>query len=393
MNAYTVEVKTPDDARRFLSQIGADERDIRNADAFLNIAIKLEGVDAGTANALKRTLESLGGAAAMRREAAGSETGETDLILSASRKTLETLAAGMEGERPAVGAGIRSCIAAGNRIIRWGARELDFRSRIYVMGILNSTPDSFYPASRNPDLRDAINSASRMIEAGADILDVGGESSRPGSDPVPADEEARRVVPVIREIRAQCDILISVDTSKKDVAERALDAGADMINDITALRGDPELAGCAAKRGVPVVLMHMRGDPKTMQQNPVYGNAVSEIFRELAASISRALEAGISRSMIIVDPGIGFGKRVRDNLALVRELSSLKSLHVPIMIGVSRKSFIGEILGQPVEKRLTGTIAANTISVINGADIVRVHDVGEAVEMAKIVDSVRRTEE
>ncbi len=380
------------DVRRHLAHAGIHEIEAVDGDAFLAMCIRLD-VDGKTAGIIKSTIESLGGAAAAAKAPGGSDGAQSGIVISASRRALRSLAGRLEEDQPglgSVGAEIRSCLASEAGIMRWGARELDFRRKTYVMGILNRTPDSFYPASRRQSLRDALAAASGMIEAGADIIDVGGESSRPGSDPVPADEEAGRVVPVIREIRGQSGIMISVDTSKKEVAERALDAGADMINDITALRGSRDLARLAAGRRVPIVLMHMKGTPKTMQTNPSYANAVGEILRELSASISLALEAGISRELIIIDPGIGFGKRVQDNLAIIRDLGAFRSLNAPIMIGLSRKSFIGEVTGQPVEKRLIGTVTANTLAVLNGANIVRVHDVGDAVEMIKMIDSVRR---
>lgn len=273
--------------------------------------------------------------------------------------------------------------------MEWGNRKLVLGRKTYVMGIVNCTPDSFYPGSRRPEAKDALGAALRMAEDGADVLDVGGESSRPGADPVSAEEEIRRVIPVIREIRAQSGILISVDTWKKAVAERALDEGADMINDITALRGDPVLPALAASRGVPVILMHMRGSPKTMQKNPSYADAVSEIFRELSDSIKAAVDAGISRGLIFADPGIGFGKRVEDNLRIIGELASFKALGVPLVMGISRKSFLGEVTGRPVEGRLAATTAANALAAFNGADILRVHDVPEAVDAARVADAVR----
>jgi dihydropteroate synthase len=392
INAHAIDMTSRADVRRHLAYGGISEPEGVDDDAFLAMCIRLD-VDGKAAKIIKSTIESLGGAAAAARSAGEADSGETGIVISASRRTLGILAGRLEVDQAglgSVGAEIRSCLASENTVMRWGARELDFRRKTYVMGILNRTPDSFYPASRRQSLREAMLAASGMIEAGADIIDIGGESSRPGSDPVPADEEAERVVPVIREIRGLSDIMISVDTSKKEVAERALDAGADMINDITALRGSRDLAGLVAGRRVPIVLMHMRGTPKTMQTNPSYENAVDEILRTLSASISIALEAGISRELIIIDPGIGFGKRVQDNLGIIRDLGAFRSLNAPIMIGLSRKSFIGEITGQPVEKRLIGTVTANTLAVINGANIVRVHDVGEAVEMVKIIDSVRR---
>ena len=219
---------------------------------------------------------------------------------------------------------------------------------------------------------------------------MGGESTRPGSDPVPLEEEIRRVIPVVQALRSESEVMISVDTRKKDVAERSLDAGADIINDISGLRHSEDLARLVAARKVPVVLMHMRGTPKTMQRQPHYQNTISEILRELQPPIAAAIGAGIDPAMLIIDPGIGFGKRIQDNLRIIKELASLKSLNFPILIGLSRKSFIGEILDKPVEKRLIGTITANTLAIINGANIIRVHDVSDAVEMVKIIESVRK---
>lgn len=256
------------------------------------------------------------------------------------------------------------------------------------MGILNCTPDSFHARSRLGTLREAVQAADDMIRAGADILDVGGESTRPGSDPVPVAEEIRRVLPVIEAIRAAGDALISVDTRNRETAERALDAGADIVNDVSALAYDPGMARLIAERGVPVVLMHMRGTPKTMQAEAVYADVVAEVLRELSASVDTAVAAGISRRRMIVDPGIGFAKGTEDNLRLLRGLGRLRALGLPILIGLSRKRFIGEVTGLPVEERLAGTIAAGTIAVLRGADIIRVHDVAEAVAMAKVIDAV-----
>ncbi len=235
-----------------------------------------------------------------------------------------------------------------------------------------------------------MQAAESMIQAGADILDVGGESTRPGSDPVPVDEEIRRVVPVIEAVRSAGGTMISVDTRNRETAERALDAGADLVNDISALSHDPGMARLVAERGVPVVLMHMRGTPKTMQDMADYRNTVAEVLGELGASVSAAVAAGVSPKRIIVDPGIGFAKRTEDNLRLIRGLAALRSLGMPILVGLSRKRFIGDVTGRPVEERLAGTIAANTLAVLAGADIVRVHDVAEAVAMVRVIGAVLR---
>ncbi|HVO37684.1 MAG TPA: dihydropteroate synthase [Spirochaetia bacterium] len=393
-NAHPLDIASANDLKRHLSEIDISDEDIEKiSDMFLYCTVKLEGVDTRAANLMKSSIESLGGGLAMRKEAREFTVRETDVIISGSRHTLRVLATRLKGEPfglDAIAAEIASCISTGARIMSWGGRTLDFASKTYVMGILNCTPDSFYPTSRASTLKEALKAAREMIEAGVDIIDVGGESTRPGSDGVSQEEEIHRVIPVVQSLRAESDVMISVDTRKKEVAERALDAGADIINDISGLRHGDELARLVARRKVPIVLMHMRGTPKTMQRHAFYKNTISEILRELQPSIAAALGAGIDPEMIIVDPGIGFGKRIQDNLRIIKELVSLKSLNFPILIGLSRKSFIGEILDRPVEKRLIGTITANTLAILNGANIIRVHDVGDAVEMVKIIESVRR---
>jgi dihydropteroate synthase len=284
-----------------------------------------------------------------------------------------------------------SRVGSDTRAISWGSRTLELGRTTRVMGILNCTPDSFHAGSRLPTLGEALRAAEGMIQAGADILDIGGESTRPGADPVPVDEEVRRVVPVIKAIRASADTVISVDTRNRETAERALDAGADIVNDVTAFSHDPGMSRLVAERGAPVVLMHMRGTPKTMQEEAVYGDVVAEVLRELGASVAAAIAAGVSPRRIIVDPGIGFAKRTPDNLALIRNLAAFKSLGMPILVGLSRKRFIGDVTGMPVEGRLAGTVAANTLAVLAGADIVRVHDVAEAVAMIRLIGAVLRT--
>jgi dihydropteroate synthase len=393
-NAHPISIGSANDLKRYLSEIDVSDEEIEKiSDMFLYCTVKLESVDTRAANLMKTSIESLGGALAMRKEAREFTVRETDVVISGSRHTLRLLATRLKGEPfglDGIAAEIVSCISTGARIMSWGTRTLDFSRKTYVMGILNCTPDSFYPDSRAVTIKDALKAGREMIQAGVDIIDVGGESTRPGSDPVALEEEVRRVIPVIQSLRSESEVMISVDTRKKEVAERALDAGADFINDISGLRHNDELARLVARRKVPIVLMHMRGTPKTMQRQPYYKNTISEILRELQPSVAAALGAGIDPSMLIIDPGIGFGKRIQDNLRIIKELASLRSLNFPILIGLSRKGFIGEILDRPVEKRLIGTITANTLAIINGANIIRVHDVGDAVEMVKIIESVRK---
>ncbi|MGO9411356.1 MAG: dihydropteroate synthase [Spirochaetia bacterium] len=393
-NAHPIAIGSANDLKRHLSEIDVTDEEIEKiSDMFLSCTMKLEHVDTRAANLMKSSLESLGGALAMRREGHEFTVRETDVVIFGSRHTLRLLATRLKGEPfglDGISAEIAGCISTGARIMSWGNRTLDFTRKTYVMGILNCTPDSFYPGSRATTFKDAMRAGREMIKAGVDIIDVGGESTRPGSDPVDLEEEVRRVIPVVQSLRAESDVMISVDTRKKDVAERALDAGADFINDISGLRHNEEMARLVARRKVPIVLMHMRGTPKTMQRQVYYQNTISEILRELQPSVAAAIGAGIDPSMLIIDPGVGFGKRIQDNLRIIKELASLKSLNFPILVGLSRKSFIGEILDKPVEQRLIGTVTANTLAIINGANIIRVHDVGDAVEMVKIIDSVRR---
>ena len=262
-----------------------------------------------------------------------------------------------------------------------------------IMGIINCTPDSFYSGSRAETLGKALKRAETMISEGADILDIGGESTRPGSDYVDEEEELQRVIPVIRWIREISSIPISIDTRKSAVAREAIENGADIINDISGLGSDPKLGVFAAEAEVPVILMHMRGNPKTMQEKPYYRNTVKEIKKELREIVKRAVHTGVRKSSIILDPGIGFGKRVEDNLRIIRGIPELKKMGYPLLIGLSRKSFISRALGQgkdlPAEDRLTGSIAAHAYAVIVGADILRVHDVKETRDCIKMICAIR----
>lgn len=264
--------------------------------------------------------------------------------------------------------------------------------RSCIMGILNITPDSFSDGARYLDPERALERALEMEAEGADIIDIGGESSRPGAAPVSEKEEMDRVIPAVRKIKKRCKAVISVDTAKSEVAERALDEGAEIINDITALRGDERMAGVVACGKGAVCLMHMKGTPENMQKAPLYDNIIEEIKDYLASSVRTAEEAGIDPGMVIIDPGIGFGKRKRHNLEILKKLSCFKALSRPIMIGTSRKSFIGEITGKGVEERVFGTSATLCAAVLGGANIVRVHDVAEARDVLLVADAIKETE-
>ena len=258
------------------------------------------------------------------------------------------------------------------------------------MGVLNRTPDSFHAGSRLADESGALEAAERMVADGADVLDIGGESTRPGATPISLDEEIRRVVPTIETIRRRCDAPISIDTVHAEVARLAIEAGADMVNDISAL-GDPGMAALVAARATPIVLMHMRGTPRTMQSDTGYVDVVDEIAAFLGTALEKAITAGIRNDKIILDPGIGFGKNIEGNLEILRRLPELSRLGRPLLVGASRKAFIGETLDLPVDERLEGSLAVAAVAVWQGARMIRAHDVRETVRVVRMVDAVRRS--
>ncbi len=283
-------------------------------------------------------------------------------------------------------------IEAGGAVLEWG-------SRTYVMGIINVTPDSFSGDGVGSDVDTAVCQALEFIDAGADILDIGGESTRPGSEPVTTGEELRRVLPAVEAIAAQTDAPISIDTYKAEVAAAALDAGAHIVNDVWGLRMDPDMAPLVARRGVPVIVMHNRSRPRDAVQEKQLGgryvgieyeDLMADIIRELRESIDRAVEAGVDPNQIIVDPGVGFGKTVEQNLALIDQLDRLQSLGRPVLVGPSRKSFIGYTLDAPASERLLGTAAVVALAIARGADIVRIHDVAVMADVVRMADAIVR---
>ncbi len=261
------------------------------------------------------------------------------------------------------------------------------------MGILNITPDSFSDGGLFLDGNSAMERALRMEAEGADIIDIGGESTRPGSEPVSLEEELQRTIPVIEALSGRLRIPVSIDTYKSEVARRAIEAGAAIVNDISGLRFDPEMATTLSQYDVALVLMHIKGTPRKMQENPVYTDLFLEITNYLKESINIATENGIAKERIVIDPGIGFGKTPEDNLQIINNLDRLSSLCRPVLVGVSRKSFIGKVLNNaPPSERLEGTAAAVAISVMKGANIVRVHDVKEMARVVRVADAIRKEE-
>jgi dihydropteroate synthase len=280
-------------------------------------------------------------------------------------------------------------------VYTFGSRRYNLSARTHIMGILNVTPDSFSDGGKFLDPLHAVDRALAMAADGADFVDVGGESTRPrgrsygeGAAAVDAEEELRRILPVIRSVASKTDVPISVDTTKASVARKAIDAGAVMVNDITGFHADPAMAHTVADGGASAALMHIRGNPQTMQQEPSYKDLFREISEYLHEGIEIATRAGVRQ--ILVDPGIGFGKTLEHNLTLLGQLDRLASLGYPILVGPSRKSFLGTILGLPVEERLEGTLASVVAAILHGAHVVRVHDVKEAKRAALVADAIKK---
>ncbi len=272
--------------------------------------------------------------------------------------------------------------------VQAGDYLLQFNRRTLVMGILNVTPDSFSDGGKYINRDDAISHGIKLAAEGSDIIDIGGESTRPGAEPLSLEDELNRVIPVIKELAKEVQIPISIDTYKSEVAREALDAGASIINDISGLKSDDKMAGIAAEYDVPVVVMHIKGTPRDMQINPHYENMISEVRNSLAESVKIALNAGVDKNKIIVDPGIGFGKDLMDNFSLIKNLDYFKSLGHFILIGPSRKSFLWKTLDVSPDETIEATAAAVTACIMAGADIVRIHDVKEVMNAVKVADLI-----
>ncbi len=280
-----------------------------------------------------------------------------------------------------------------DHFLKGGELERAFSRKTWVMGVLNVTPDSFSDGGFFFDRDRAVAHALEMVQKGADIIDVGGESTRPYSERVSLQEELDRVVPVIERLSRLTQVPISIDTFKAEVAREALRAGAAIINDISSLRFDPQMITLAAESDAPIILMHMKGTPGTMQENPAYGDVVAEVMDFLRERMRHAMAGGIRRERIILDPGIGFGKTVDHNLMLLRDLDRFLSLERPLLVGTSNKAFLGRLLNKAPQERTNGTLAAVAAAVLKGASIVRVHDVGRVVETVTVIDAIKRGRE
>ncbi len=363
----------------------------------LHFNLKVEGIDPRTATILKQEMLSLGGEAALDRRGLDCSLPSTEAILMGHHKQFEKLIQKLESYPPLqnIGQALRKTlqnILKDRFTLRCRRRIFIVGEKTLLMGILNVTPDSFSDGGLFFDKEKAIAHALRMVEEGADIIDVGGESTRPGSKPLALEEELHRVLPVIERLVKEIDVPISIDTYKSEVARRAIESGAEMINDISGLHFDPELAKVAAESDIPIVLMHIRGTPETMQKDVHYDSLFSEIISYLQEGIRRAEAAGVPPEQIVVDPGIGFGKTLEQNLLLIKHLSEFRILGKPILLGTSRKSFIGRILDVPPEQRLEGTLSSIAVGVLNGAHIIRAHDVLQARRAIAVADAIRQAE-
>ncbi len=356
--------------------------------------IKLEGIPSQAANLLKQEMLSVSADAAIKKEVASFAVSKSDVLLMGTEAHYNKVIPKLR--RQPFSLSHISCqleqilrnLKKKGFILYLGDKQLDLEKKVAIMGILNLTPDSFYDGGRYNEKKKALIRVEKMISDGADLIDIGGESTRPRATKVSTEEELRRVIPIIGKIKELFEIPISVDTYKAQIAQEAIEAGADMINDIGGLKFDSKMKQVVAKYKVSLVLMHMKGTPGDMQNSPQYDSLLGEIVSYLCESILTAKEAGIDEEKIVVDPGIGFGKSTHHNLEIINKLSELKNLGRPILIGVSRKSFIGNVLDLPLQERLEGSLAATCLAVANGARIVRTHDVKETRRTISLTQAI-----
>lgn len=391
-----LQISNLNDAARELKKLGVSSGGIEAmAPKALVLAVKLHQVKLGAANILKQEMLSLGGDAAVAKGVVEGKLPLSDVILLGDSRRIKRLIEKLEYQKifglPEIKNDLKKLLGISkinHRFLKLKGRNIDL-STIKIMGILNITPDSFSDGANFIDPDTALKRALEMVDQGADMIDVGGESTRPGAGKVSLKEEMGRVIPVIEKIRAVSNIPISVDTYKSSVAQVALEKGADMINDISALRFDSSMIDLLQKNPeVPVILMHMQGEPGNMQKDPQYDDVIPEILNFLEERIEYCLSAGIKEDRILIDPGIGFGKRHQDNLEILQKLSEFKCLGKPLVLGASRKSFIGRIYQSEPSERLAGSLAAAAQGVKQGAAIIRVHDVLEHKRFIKTLQEI-----
>jgi dihydropteroate synthase len=399
MRIRVLPLKEEKEVLRQMRALGVDREGIKIMSSKASFAaLKIENITAILANVLKQEMLSLGAELAVPREVITGKLKHSDCLALATFaqygllvKKLKRQPWGLDKIGEEIDAALKN-ISRRYWRIKAGRFNLEIGRKTLLMGILNITPDSFSDGGVFLNPIRAIEQALVLVRDGADIIDMGGESTRPGAKTVSLKEELKRVIPVIKVLSKRLKVPISIDTRKSEVARQAIEAGASLVNDVSGLRYDPKMKKVLSYYKVPAVIMHMRGVPFTMQRNPHYRSVFSEIIAYLERSINMAVEAGVSCDNIIVDPGIGFGKDVEHNLAILRNLSELKVLGRPILVGTSRKSFIGKVLDLEVGERLYGSIASACLAVINGANILRVHDVKQVRQAASIVDAIIKSE-
>jgi dihydropteroate synthase len=359
--------------------------------------IKIKNIDWRAGNILKQQLLSLGGDVALDKRVLTGEVKKTSVILLgdlrhyyALREKILSQPFGLKNIASVLLKAIKNYTTSSEWQFNCRGKKLLLGTRTLIMGIVNVTPDSFSDGGKFLKKEDAVKHGLKLAQEGADIIDVGGESTRPGARKVSPEEELRRVLPVVEALsRRVSRAIISIDTSKARVAQKALERGAGIVNDITGLQGDREMAEVVAQANCPVIIMHIKGTPRTMQRQPSYQNLIEEILQYFERRIDYAIKKGIKEENIIIDPGIGFGKTTEHNLEIIKHLDEFRVLGRPILIGTSRKSFIGNVLCLPVEERLEGTAATVAISILKGARIVRVHDVKEMARVVKMADALK----
>ena len=391
-----ININSLKEAVTIFQKIGVDPYGIEAmAPKTLHINILLKDKSCKVANIIKQEMLSSGGDAAVARGSVACSIASTDVLIMGTLKQISVLIKKIE-KQPfglnLIAKDISELIKNSGQdqfVLKTSKRKITLGKKTIIMGILNVTPDSFSDGGLFFNSKTAVERALQMIDEGADIIDIGGESSRPGAQPVDAKIELERVIPIIEKLVKKTKTPISIDTTKAIVAKLALAAGAEIVNDISALNGDKKMAGIVRDAGAALILMHMRGNPQNMQKsNLVYDDLLVEIISFLKSSCEKAINAGIDKNCLAIDPGIGFGKTAEDNYKIIKNLSEIKGLGFPIMIGPSRKSFIGKIIGGEPHERVEGTAAAVTAAIVNGAQIVRVHDVAAMKKVCSVTDAI-----
>ncbi len=396
MKARICNIESIDEIKYAMKRMNVDVHGIRlmAAKGIFRIIV-IEDVTHKAANILKQEMLSIGAEAAVNREVINLAEGSSEVLLMGTLQHYERLVAKLRIQPfglSKIAGSIKRLLSDYEKKtfkIFCGIHCLRLGEKVHIMGVLNVTPDSFSDGGRFNRPDKALEHAQQMVSDGADIIDVGGESSRPGAKKITVDEELRRVIPVIKKLAKIVSVPISIDTCKASVAQQALDNGASIINDISAMRMDKAMVEIAAIKNAPVILMHMQGIPQNMQKSPSYNDVVSEIISFLDERINFVRSKGVKAKNIIIDPGIGFGKTTKHNLQILKRLKEFRSLGRPVLIGASRKSFIGNILDSGVNERLDGSLAANIWSIENGAHILRVHDVRQTYRAVTVIKKIR----